>query len=96
MMRCKPMLGTYVEIQINEAQMGLTSRQLQLAMNEAFASISLVQSLMGFHDPYSELSMVNRLEPNRSLEIHQWTEKVLKAAQSVSYTHLTLPTKRIV
>ena len=83
MMRCKPMLGTYVEIQINEAQMGLTSRQLQLAMNEAFASISLVQSLMGFHDPYSELSMVNRLEPNRSLEIHQWTEKVLKTAQLI-------------
>jgi len=73
MMRCKPMLGTYVEIQIDEAQMGLTARQIRLALDEAFTSIALVQSLMGFHDPYSELSMMNQLEPNRSLEIHPWT-----------------------
>ena len=83
MMRCKPMLGTYVEIQIDEAQMGLTARQIRLALDEAFTSIALVQSLMGFHDPYSELSVMNALEPNQSLEIHPWTEKVLKTAQFI-------------
>ena len=83
MIRCKPMLGTYVEIQIDEAQVGLTSRQTHLAIDEAFASIALVQSLMGFHDRHSELSMINRYRADESLEIHPWTEKVLKTAQCI-------------
>ena len=83
MMRCKPMLGTYVEIQVDETQLGLTSRKITHAIDEAFASITLVQSLMGFHDPYSELSIMNQLEPGQSIEIHPWTEKVLKTAQLI-------------
>lgn len=77
MIRCKPLLGTYVEISTND------SNQDSLAIDLAFSAIEQVQLLMGFHDPQSELTRINcraHLEP---IHIHPWTARVLTTAQEI-------------
>jgi len=53
--RCRPLLGTFVEI----AAVGLDAAALARAVDAAFASIECVQNLMSVHDATSELSRVN-------------------------------------
>ncbi|MBU3587977.1 FAD:protein FMN transferase [Polynucleobacter sp. 31A-FELB] len=77
MIRCKPLLGTFVEISTEDGE------HLPHAIEMAFTAIEQVQSLMGFHDPDSELSQINarsRLEPIR---IHSWTAEVLAIAKEI-------------
>jgi thiamine biosynthesis lipoprotein len=77
MIRCKPRLGTFVEISTEDGE------HLPHAIEMAFTAIEQVQSLMGFHDPDSELSQINarsRLEPIR---IHSWTAEVLAIAKEI-------------
>jgi len=55
--RCKPLLGTYVEISIS----GMASDRYLLDQSEkAYKAIELVQSTMSFHDSSSELSIINQ------------------------------------
>ena len=80
MIRCKPLLGTYVEIAITESSSDIRSIK---AMNAAFSAIEQVQKLMGFHDPKSELSRINAQSHLTSLDIHPWTTEVLRIAQEL-------------
>ncbi len=74
--RCKPLLGTFVEISIEEDQ-------FHSAIQYAFAAIEKIQALMGFHNPHSELNRINRLSHKQAIDIHPWTAQVLRVAKQV-------------
>ena len=73
--RCQALLGTFVEIS--------TEQDNHQAVNKAFSAVKLVQDLMGFHNPLSELSQINRWAHQVSLELHPWTAEVLSIAQEI-------------
>ena len=73
MIRCKPLLGTYVEI----------SADTDEAIDQAFSAIQLIQDLMGFHNPNSELSRINARAHLEPIEVHEWTFQVLCTAQDL-------------
>ena len=77
MIRCKPLLGTFVEIQINDED---PSSKI---LDEAFLAIEQAQSLMGFHHPDSELSRINARSYLEPIRIHPWTAHVLTIAQEI-------------
>lgn len=76
MIRCKPLLGTFVEICVDQ-------EDRQDAIDHAFTVIANIQSLMGFHSPDTELSRINRSAHLAAIEIHPWTAQVLKIAKEV-------------
>ena len=76
MIRCKPLLGTFVEISISEDQD-------QMAIDHAFEAIQKVHDLMGFHNPESELSQINKQAHSEAVEIHPWTAQVIQIAKAV-------------
>jgi thiamine biosynthesis lipoprotein len=77
MIRCKPLLGTFVEISIEDESPPCK------AVEEAFLAIEQVQSLMGFHDPKSELSQINARSYLEPIAIHPWTAAVLTIAKDI-------------
>jgi len=83
MIRCKPLLGTYVEISAEIGSINMTSFELDEVINTSFSAIKLVQDLMGFHHPDSELSKINTLAHKEVLEIHPWTFEVLRIAKEI-------------
>lgn len=78
MIRCKPLLGTFVEISIDEDD-GL------IAIEHAFEAIQNVHHLMGFHNPESELSQINQHAHSEAVEIHPWTAQVIQIAKEVHF-----------
>jgi thiamine biosynthesis lipoprotein len=77
MIRCKPLLGTFVEIRVEDSSPPLN------VLDEAFLAIEQVQSLMGFHNPDSELSQINARSYVEPIRIHPRTAEVLRAAKEV-------------
>ena len=77
MIRCKPLLGTFVEISTEDGEHSL------YAIEMAFAAIEQVQALMGFHDPESELSQINASSHLEPIHIHPWTAEVLAIAKEI-------------
>ncbi len=77
MIRCKPLLGTFVEIMIEDNSQSFN------ALDEAFFAIEQVQSLMGFHGPKSELSQINARSYLEPIHIHPWTTEVLTIAKVI-------------
>ena len=73
MIRCKPLLGTYVEISADSDD----------AIDQAFSVIQLVQDLMGFHNPKSELSQINARAHLEQISVHEWTFEVLCIAKEL-------------
>jgi len=55
--RCKPLLGTYVDVSI---EADLDDEEILDLSIDAFAAISEVHEGLGFHNPDSELSEINR------------------------------------
>ena len=53
--RCRPILGTFVEMQA----FGTNADELEDAIEAAFLAIAQVHRLMSFHDPESEVSLMN-------------------------------------
>src|SRR5215208_2274390 len=78
--RCRPMLGTFVEIQ----GCGTNGAELEDAVEAAFLAIAGVQRLMSFHDPESEVSRMNRDACYKRVRVHSWTWRVLESAQEFS------------
>jgi thiamine biosynthesis lipoprotein len=78
MIRCKPLLGTFVEISIDRDDG-------QEATDNAFTAIQSVHNLMGFHDPKSELSKINQRAHSAAVEIHPWTAQVIRIAKEVHF-----------
>jgi thiamine biosynthesis lipoprotein len=77
MIRCKPLLGTFVEISTEDGKHALH------AIEMAFTVIEQVQSLMGFHDPDSELSQINARSYLEPIRVHPWTAEVLSIAKEI-------------
>jgi thiamine biosynthesis lipoprotein len=77
MIRCKPLLGTFVEISTEDME------QSPHAIEMAFTVIERAQSLMGFHDPDSELSQINARSYLEPIRIHPWTAEVLAIAKEI-------------
>lgn len=76
MMRCKPLLGTFVEISIDDSNRCM-------AINNAFSAIQKIHDLMSFHNSNSELSQINQHAHLQAIELHPWTAQVIKVAKEI-------------
>lgn len=79
--RCKPLLGTYVEVSIFA---DIDNQALFEMSNAAFAEIEQIQQLMGFHDPETELSQLNRKAHLKPCHISPQMVKVIGQALELS------------
>ncbi|PHR92579.1 MAG: hypothetical protein COA69_07005 [Robiginitomaculum sp.] len=83
--RCKPLLGTYVDIHLAVDVAENVNRDVLIAASEtAFSRIQSVQDLMSFHDPESELSGINRDAFQHAVPISPSTHDVIKTALDIS------------
>lgn len=55
--RCRPLLGTFVEVSVSE---NVSDKALIDLSSQAFEEIDRIQCLMSFHDDTSELSALNK------------------------------------
>src|ERR671933_2863876 len=70
MRRCRPLLGTFVEIEADDGA----------AIDAGFAAVERVHRLMSAHEPDSDLSRINRFAHVKAVEVHGWTSIVLERA----------------
>jgi len=68
--RCRPLLGTFVEIEADMPE----------AIDLAFAAVEHVHGLMSAHLADSELSQINRFAHLRPVPVSAWTQSVLARA----------------
>lgn len=79
--RCKPLLGTYVEVQLTG---DMDKAQLFKLSDTALTEIEHIESLMSFHNPESEISRINRQAFKQPCSLSTQTQKVIKQALSLS------------
>lgn len=72
--RARPLLGTFVEIEIDAAA------RADAAIEAAFADVAEVHRLMSFHEPDSDIGRLNREAHVRPVVVHDWTYQVLENA----------------
>ncbi len=77
--RCRPLLGTLVEITTR----GAASPTLVAGIEAAFAAIAQVQALLSYHDPTSELARLNREAARSPVSVDDWTFQVLVLAKRI-------------
>jgi len=75
--RCRPLLGTFVEI----VARGRDERLLGRGIEAGFDAIARVNGLMSFHNPLSDVSRMNRNAFPKGVIVHPWTWQVMKAAK---------------
>jgi thiamine biosynthesis lipoprotein len=75
--RCRPLLGTFVEITAR----GRDERLLVRGIEAGFAAIATVHRLMSFHDCLSDVSRMNRDAFPKGVNVHPWTWQVMKASK---------------
>jgi thiamine biosynthesis lipoprotein len=74
--RARPLLGTFVEIEVA----GAVKSEMNRAIDAAFEAVASVHRLMSFHEPDSDVSRLNREAWVRPVSVHAWTYRVLEAA----------------
>ncbi len=74
--RARPLLGTFVEIEVA----GAAKSGMNAAIDAAFEAVASVHRLMSFHEPDSDVSRLNREASVRPVSVHAWTYRVLEAA----------------
>lgn len=74
--RAKPLLGTFVEITVQN----VTLPAANVAIEQAFAAIGRVHRLMSFHDPDSDVSRLNGRAAAEAVAVDPWTYGVLEAS----------------
>lgn len=74
----RPLLGCFVEIALPVAATGA-----QTAFNSAFAHIELIQKLLSFHDPASDLSRLNSAQ-GKAVNCHPLSIQCLRLAQAMT------------
>ena len=67
--RCRPLLGTFVEITAR----GGDERLLARGIEAGFDTVAQVNRLMSFHDPMSDVSRMNREAFPKGVSVHPWT-----------------------
>jgi thiamine biosynthesis lipoprotein len=75
--RCRPLLGTFVEITAR----GRDERLLVRGIEGGFEAIERVNRLMSFHNPLSDVSRMNRDAFPKGVIVHPWTWQVMKASK---------------
>ena len=78
--RCRPLLGTFVEITAS----GLNETALASAMDAAFAAVEGIQNLLSAHDPASELSRLNREAASHAVRVSPMTFAMLRCADQLA------------
>ncbi len=78
--RCRPLLGTFVEICVS----GQAEGDFNGAINAAFATIERIQERMSAHDAESELSRLNREAALRPVTVSRETFEVLRRADKLA------------
>jgi thiamine biosynthesis lipoprotein len=68
--RCRPLLGTFVEITADDGA----------SIDAGFGAIARVHRLMSAHEPDSDLSRVNRFAHLGEIEVDPWSALVLERA----------------
>ena len=81
MIRCKPLLGTYVEIQAEATD--LSTANILDAIDKAFEAIECVQSLMSAHTADSEVNRINQWSHQKKLTVHPWVLELLKLSKAL-------------
>ena len=76
--RARPLLGTRVEIAVFDS--GRSQQELHRAISAAFAEVERVHHLMSFHEPSSDLAVLNRDAWRHPLRVHSDTYKVFEMA----------------
>lgn len=79
--RARPLLGTIVEVVLEDVPPGMDARA---AFEAAFAAVAQVQALMSYHDPASEVSRINREGHEQAVPVSEDTWRVLEAALAFS------------
>ena len=74
--RARPLLGTFVEIEVA----GAARSKMDAAIDAAFEAVAHVHRLMSFHDDDSDVGRLNREAWLRPIKVHAWTFGVLEAA----------------
>ncbi len=75
----RPMLGTYVEIQVE----GLDDAAANDAIEAAFAAVDEVDRLLSSHRPDSELNAINAAAGRCMVSVSPWTRECIEAAIQV-------------
>ena len=75
--RMRPLLGTFVEIGVDGCE-----ASAQSAINDAFASIGVIEALMSFQNPDSEISRLNRY-PGEWQPLSRLSLRVLRLARAI-------------
>lgn len=70
MRRCRPLLGTFVEIECD----------CDGAIDRGFAAIQMVHDLMSAHELASDVSRINRFGHLEPVDVHPWTARVIERA----------------
>lgn len=78
--RLKPLLGTFVRIRVE----GVATSKAFDAIDEAFSCIAEIHRLMSFHEPASELSVLNREAWRAPVKVHPHTRAVLEKALEIA------------
>lgn len=76
--RMRPLMGCFVEIALSS-----TAIEAQAAFNSAFGRIELIQKLLNFHDPASDLSRLNSAQ-GRAINCHPLSIQCLRLAQAAT------------
>ena len=74
--RARPLLGTFVEIEV----LGATEPDTMASIEAAFDAVAKVHRLMSFHDADSDVSRLNREAQRNPTVVDAWTFSVLEAA----------------
>lgn len=74
----RPLLGCFVEIALP-----VSATEAQAAFNSAFARIELIQQLLSFHDPASDLSRLNSAQ-GKAINCHPLSTQCLRLAQAMT------------
>ncbi|GLH78844.1 FAD:protein FMN transferase [Bradyrhizobium sp. SSBR45G] len=74
--RARALLGTFVEIDIADAQ----GCDAESSVETAFSAVAQVHRLMSFHDPDSDVSRLNREASHCAVMVHPSTYAVLETA----------------
>ena len=75
--RCRPLLGTFVEITAR----GRDERLITRGIKAGFDAIAQVNRLMSFHDSLSDVSRMNHDAFPKGVIVHPWTWQVMKASK---------------
>jgi thiamine biosynthesis lipoprotein len=80
MRRCRPLLGTFVQI----AAQARDEAKLVRGIEAAFDAVGQVHRLMSFHDPKSDVSRMNRDAFAKGVTVHPWTWEVMNASRNLA------------